>query len=267
MPPTIHALLAARIERLRPDERAVLERAAVVGRQFSRAALEHLLPQDGRTDLDGRLESLRRSELIEPDPGWFLGEPALRFHHMLIRDAAYRRVLKETRADLHGRLADWIEAKVGGAVEHDEMIGWHLEQAHEHLRELGPLDARGRAMGERASRYLAAAGRRALGRDDVPVAASLLGRAIDRLDVADAQRADLALDWCESLLAAGNVARAAGAIEELGRLTGDSSATASVAYLLCRTARGADGSAGATRYDRRGRGRGGDTGLVGRCCG
>src|SRR5436309_8860080 len=137
MPPTIHALLAGRIERLRPEERTLLERAAVVGRQFSRAAVTHLLPAE-LTDIDARLEALKRSELIEADTGWFLGEPALRFHHVLIRDAAYRRLLKHTRAELHGRFADWVESRVGEAVEHDETIGWHLEQAHQHLRELGP---------------------------------------------------------------------------------------------------------------------------------
>jgi predicted ATPase len=143
MPPTIHALLAARIERLRPEDRAVLERAAVVGRQFSRSAVAHLLPHE-ITDLDTRLEALRRSELIEPDTTWFLGEPALRFHHGLTCDAAYRRVLKGTRAELHARCAEWIGTKVGDAIEHDETLGWHLEQAHQHLRELGPIDAHGR---------------------------------------------------------------------------------------------------------------------------
>src|SRR5262249_12882977 len=160
-----------------PEERTVLERAAVVGRQFSRAAVGHLLPRELHAELDARLESLRRTELVEPDAGWFLGEPALRFHHVLIRDAAYRRVLKGARAELHGRLADWVGGKGGEAVEPDETIGWHLEQAHQPLRELGPLDAQGRAFGDRASRYLAAAGRRALQRDDLPLAGSLLGRA------------------------------------------------------------------------------------------
>src|SRR5947208_7160947 len=221
MPPTIQALLAARIERLRPEERTVLERAAVVGRQFSRAAVAHLLPGEVG-NLDARLESLRRSELVEPDAGWFLGEPALRFHHVLIRDAAYRRLLKNTRAELHGRFAEGVEGPGGGAGAHDETIGWHLEQAHRHLRELGPIDARGRALGERAARYLAAAGRRALARDDLPLAASLLGRALERLDAADPARADLALDWCEALLAAGDVGPGQGAIEELGRFTGGS---------------------------------------------
>src|SRR5438552_114361 len=222
MPPTIQALLAARIERLRPEERTVLERAAVVGRQFSRAAVAHLLPREAQADLDARLESLRRAEIIEPDAAWFLGEPALRFHHGLVRDAAYRRVLKGTRAELHERVADWLESRVEGAVEHDETIGWHLEQAHRHLGELGPLDARGRALGDRAARYLAAAGRRALGRDDLSPAASLLGRALDRLDKTDPARADLALDWCEALLESGDVGTGARAIAELARFTPDS---------------------------------------------
>ena len=215
MPPTIHALLAARIERVRAEDRTVLERAAVIGRQFSRAAVAHLLPRDVR-DLDARLEALRRSELIEPDTAWFLGEPALRFHHGLTRDAAYRRLLKEIRADLHGRLAEWIEHRVGESIEHDEMIGWHLEQAHQHLRELGPLDATGTALGERAARYLGTAGRRALARDDVSVASDLLGRAVRVLDEANPARADLTLDWCEALLAAGDVAHAKAAIDALG---------------------------------------------------
>src|SRR5207244_13635134 len=73
--------------------------------------------------------------------------------------------------------------------------------------------------GQRAARYLAAAGRRALARDDLPLAAGLLGRALARLDDADPARADLALDWCEALLASGDVGPAKGAIDELGRFT------------------------------------------------
>jgi class 3 adenylate cyclase/ketosteroid isomerase-like protein len=218
MPPTIQALLAARIERLRAEDRLVLERAAVIGRQFSRAAVAHLLPRDAQGDLDARFESLRRSELIERDTGWLLGEPALRFHHVLIRDAAYRRLLRNTRAELHARFAEWLEGRVGESIEHGETIGWHLEQAYRQLLELGPLDAAGRALGERAAKSLAAAGRRALARDDLPPAGSLLGRALDLLDAADPARAELALDWCEALLSVGDVARAEHATRELARV-------------------------------------------------
>ncbi len=214
MPPTIHALLAARLERLHPEERTLLECASVVGRQFSRHAVAALLGQQSST-LDARLESLKRSELIESDTGWLLGEPLLRFHHVLIRDAAYRRLLKGKRAELHERLAGWIEAQVGSASEHDESIGRHLEQANLLLGELGPLDEKGSALGKRASQRLAAAGRRALARDDVSVASDLLGRAVSRLDPVDPGRAELTLDWCEALLSAGDVGPAAMAIDSL----------------------------------------------------
>jgi hypothetical protein len=154
--------------------------------------------------------------------GYFLGEPALRFHHALIRDAAYRRLLRRTRAELHERLADWIAARAGGAPEHDELLGRHLEQAHAHLKGLGPLDAHGDSLGVRAARHLGNAGRLALARDDLRPASDLLGRALACLESEDPARADLALDWCEALLSAGEVDPAARALAELGRFTAGS---------------------------------------------
>src|SRR5262249_4573395 len=145
--------------------------------------------------------------------------PALRFHHALTRDAAYRRILKGTRADLHRRLADWLEER---DADGDETIGWHLEQAHQHLRELRPLDAAGHAPAERAARSLAVAGRRAFDRDELRRAATLLGRAIDLLPADDSARAGLVLDRCEALLAVGDVGPSAAAVVELGRLAGAS---------------------------------------------
>ena len=215
VPHTIHALLAARIDRLAAGERAVLEAASVVGKTFYRGALAALLPADLVGQLDEHLEGLRRKELVEPAGTYWLDEPVLRFHHVLIRDAAYRRLLKETRAGLHERAAAWLEVKVGDLPEHDDAIGYQLEQAH-HLRvETG--DARP-ALGRTASVRLAAAGRRALEADDRPVAASLLGRALGCLPDDDAERSALLLERCEALLAMGDATEAAGPIDELGRL-------------------------------------------------
>jgi class 3 adenylate cyclase/tetratricopeptide (TPR) repeat protein len=217
LPPTIHALLASRIERLESDERTVLERAAVVGQQFSRTALAELLPAEVRAGLDTRLEALRRAELIDPDAGWFLGEPMLRFHHVLIREAAYQRVLKETRAELHVRFADWVAGQVADVAEYDELLGLHLEAARDCRSDLGASDADIRVLGDRAAAHLAAAGRRALARDDVAVAVSMLGRAVRCHGVDDEARADLALDWCEALLSSGAVDEGPAAIAELAR--------------------------------------------------
>ncbi|HEY2542506.1 MAG TPA: BTAD domain-containing putative transcriptional regulator [Gaiellaceae bacterium] len=172
MPPTIHALLTARLDRLEPFERSVLQRAAVVGRDFSRAAVAELSPQEERPDVSAALLSLARKELVRPEHGLFPDEDGVRFRHALIRDAAYAEVPKRTRVELHTRFAAWLEAR--GAAP--ELVGYHLEQAHRCGVELGAPD---RALGERAGRLLAIAGRQAYGRDDVRAAINLLQRAAD----------------------------------------------------------------------------------------
>ena len=180
VPATIHALLASRIERLDGEERSVVERAAVIGKQFYRGAVAELVAPPVKPRIDGHLEALRRKDMVEPEGMYWIDEPVYRFHHVLIRDAAYRSLLKEARAELHERFADWLQEKAGELVgEHEEVIAFHLEQAHAYRRELGPLDQRGRALAARAAQRLHSAGRRALVREDLAAAANLLARALD----------------------------------------------------------------------------------------
>jgi predicted ATPase len=146
VPPTISALLAERIERLDADERSVVERASVIGKQFYRGAVAQLAPAPVAAGIDAHLAALGRKEVVEPEDTVWLDEPVFRFHHVLIRDAAYRSLLKEARAELHERFADWLAAKVGELVgEHEEIIAFHLEQAHDYRHQLGPLDRAPRA--------------------------------------------------------------------------------------------------------------------------
>ncbi len=218
VPPTIQALLSARIDRLPADERVVVERASVIGKHFYRGAVAALSPAPVAHALDGHLETLRRKELVEPEGTYWIDEPVFRFHHVLIRDAAYRRLLKETRAELHERFAEWLERKAGDLVgEHEEIIGYHLEQAHEYRRQLGPLDEQDRELGRRAAEHLAAAGRRAIERDDLAAAAPLLGRALGRLEAPDPE---ILIDRCEALLDLGDVAAGGPCVEELTRAAG-----------------------------------------------
>ncbi|MFZ0042545.1 MAG: AAA family ATPase, partial [Solirubrobacteraceae bacterium] len=206
VPPTIQALLAARIERLRSEERTVVERAAVIGKLFYRGAVAELVAPPVRIGIDGHLESLRRKDMVEPDGTYWIDEPVFRFHHVLIRDAAYRSLLKEARADLHERFADWMELKAGELVgEHEEVIAFHLEQAHAYRRELGPLNEHGRRLGTRAASRLHSAGRRALAREDLAAAANLLGRAL-ACGTGDEQ--EILWDLCEAVLAAGDTSAA-----------------------------------------------------------
>ena len=206
IPPTIHALLAARLDRLPPEERAVLESAAVAGRHFVRSALRKLLGDTEESVVDTSLLSLARKDLLTARPG---REDAYRFRHALIRDAAYAGIAKEVRAQLHERYADWAaNTRAGKAGDVDEIVGYHLEQAVRYRQQLGPLDADDVALAQRAAEILGAAGRRAFARDDAPAAVNLLDRAVALATDEEPARLDLSRELGLALWSLGEVARA-----------------------------------------------------------
>ena len=125
---------------------------------------------------------LVRRDLIRPDRSMLAGEDAFRFRHQLIRDAAYEAAPKALRAELHERFADWLEAVGEARVEEfEEILAYHLEQAHRLLSALGPLDEAGRELGLRAATRYSASARRALDRSDDRAAAALYRHAADLL--------------------------------------------------------------------------------------
>ena len=173
VPPTIQALLAARLDQLDPAERSVLEHGSVEGRIFHRGAVAAL--GDGDGELDRRLVALVRKELVRPDRAQLAGDDAYRFRHLLIRDAAYVALPKAARADLHRRFADWLQEHGQSLVELDEILGYHLEQAARYHEELGRSDVE---LADQAASRLASAGRTALWRGDERAARSLFERAL-----------------------------------------------------------------------------------------
>jgi class 3 adenylate cyclase/tetratricopeptide (TPR) repeat protein len=182
VPPTIHALLAARLDYLEADERIVIEPAAVIGQLFAKDAVVHLVPERVRDDVGHRLGSLTDKQLVHPDLSRSLEEEAFRFHHVLIRDTAYEGILKRARATYHEHFVQWADSvNREGATEYEEINGYHLEQAYCYLSELGPLDDHGRAIGADAARRLASAAQRARSRGDIAAAANLLERATNLL--------------------------------------------------------------------------------------
>ena len=215
VPPSVAALLAARLERLSEEERRAIECAAVIGREFYRGAVDDLMPEHLRPRADDLIRSLVRKGFARPDRSSMAGEEAFRFRHILIRDAAYNAIPKERRADLHDAFAAWIDRSGGErAEEADEIVGYHLEQAF-HLREaLGPLDERTRSLRTRAAGRLAAAGRRALARHDVRAVSNLLGRAQSLLDPSDPARVAILPDLGIALREAGRVDEAYAIVEE-----------------------------------------------------
>jgi class 3 adenylate cyclase/tetratricopeptide (TPR) repeat protein len=214
IPPTIHALLAARLDQLPDDERAVVDPASVIGLVFVQASLQAIVDDDVRNQVPAHLTTLEQRQLVRRQTD----EEALeyRFAHLMIRDATYAGLLKRTRAHLHERFVAWADEAnraVDRATEFEEILGYHLEQAHRYLSELGPLDEHGVALGIDASGRLASAGRRAFVRGDMPATANLLRRAAAVLPGGHAARPRLQFEVGLALWETGDYGAAAATLE------------------------------------------------------
>ncbi len=240
VPPSIHALLTARLDMLHPQERAVVQPAAVIGLEFGSPAVRDLVPEPVRDAVGIHLATMERKQLVRPT---IAGEGELedyRFHHILIRDAAYQRALKRTRAELHERFADWLlawDGQRGRAGEHDELVGYHLEQAFIYGGQLGPIDEQVATLGARAADKLAAAGLRAFTRGDLPAAINLLGRAVATLPEGHPRRLALLPDLGEATMETGEFERALTILAEAEQLAameanGPAAARARLIHLL-----------------------------------
>ncbi len=222
VPPTIQALLAARLDQLAAGERGILECGAVEGEVFHRGAVKALAPAEA--ELDSRLTTLVRKELVRPDRATMPGEEAYRFRHLLIRDAAYDALPKATRAALHESFARWLDSHADSLIELDEIVGYHFEQAYRYRTELGPTDDAARSLAEQAADRLASGGRTALERSDVRAAETLLRRAVELLPEEDPRRPALLLDIADALYDGGRIAECRDLLENLvvlARRSGD----------------------------------------------
>jgi class 3 adenylate cyclase/tetratricopeptide (TPR) repeat protein len=223
VPPTIQALLAARLDRLVAEERAVLEPASVIGHVFAQDAVAHLAPDEVRPRIAVTLAGLTGKQFVRPDLS-AVDEVRFRFNHALIREATYGGLLKRARAVLHERFVAWadrVNRERGREIEYEEILGYHLEQAHRYLSELGPLDDHGREVGLSAATRLASAGRRAFARGDMPAAASLLQRAAALFPEDDRRRLELLPGLAEALMEIGEFARAESFVEQAVEQAGE----------------------------------------------
>ena len=205
IPPSIHALLAARLDRLSEQERAILDGAAVIGREFTAGAVDSL---SDRESVGATLLSLVRRDLIEPDRSLIPGDDGFRFRHVLIRDAAYGGLAKASRAEIHERYADWLDQ---AAPDLDEIVGYHLEQAFRLRQDLGSVDT---AIATRAGERLARAGRRAAKRNDLPAAVTLLTRAAALLPDSHPDRREILPRLGTALMRTGDFGRAERILDE-----------------------------------------------------
>jgi class 3 adenylate cyclase/tetratricopeptide (TPR) repeat protein len=216
MPATIGALLRARLDQLEDAERDAAQRASVIGQQFSSSALRALADPASRARLGALLGGLSRKGLIRPaaaSSGAGVADDVFQFTHVLIRDAAYDRLAKSSRASLHEAAAAFVAE--AGNRDVDEIAGHHLEQAARARGEIGDTEAAIRNARNAAER-LARAGRRALSSGDMPAAAGLLQRAADLAD--PTRRPAIVVDLIPALVETGRADRAREAIAGIGGL-------------------------------------------------
>ena len=215
VPPSINALLAARLDHLAREERAVIEPASVIGLVFATPAVTELVPDVLRGAVGGHLMTLARKRFVRPDATD--DEGAYRFSNLLIRDTAYGSLLKRARATLHERFVEWAERvnrERGREQEFEEILGYHLEQAYRYRTDLGRVDEEGREIGRRGAAKLSGAGRRAFARGDTPAACTLLRRAVALLDETDPLRLDLLPELAEALAENGAFEEAKSVVEQ-----------------------------------------------------
>jgi Predicted ATPase len=214
IPPTVQALVAARLDALKSEERAVVDPASVIGLSFPLDAVSELVDEPVRARLGADLEALTGKQLVRRLPE---GDVIYRFGHQIIRDTAYGSLLKRNRAALHERFVNWAErvnADRGRELEFEEILGYHLEQAYQFRTSLGVMDAHAQEVGERAAVKLSSAGRRALARGDLPAAVGLLRRSVALLPRESATRIEVIVDLADGLGQQGLFDEAAAVLRE-----------------------------------------------------
>ena len=218
LPPTIEALLAARLQRLGPGASSVLACAAVIGKAFSVAAVQELLPPEARDPLMRNLQTLVARGLVERLQPVKSHVEDHAFRHILIQEAAYRAIPKALRAELHHRFADWLEYVLTSATPRPEILGYHLEQSVRYLSELRPGEAQSSPLSRRAAMHLENAGRAAHDRGDDLAALNLLDRAAALLPADDPALGRLYISLGVALTEAGQLERAKSILNDAQRI-------------------------------------------------
>jgi tetratricopeptide (TPR) repeat protein len=122
LPASVQSLLTARVDRLAPEDRTLLQAASVIGRQFETQLLASII---GETDIDARLAPMKRLDLVHQE-----GESDhCAFKHALVCDALYQSLLSEARTTLHLRIAEEIERRSSNRLaEVAEVLAHHYSK-------------------------------------------------------------------------------------------------------------------------------------------
>ena len=220
LPPTIQALLSARLQRLGPGASSVLVRAAIVGKDFGEREIRGLLPVEARAPLSRNLQTLVAKGLVQRGPPGRSPYEEYSFRHILIQEVAYHSIPKSLRAELHHRYADWLEVIVSDSFPaRSEILGYHLEQSVRYHTELWPADPESAALSLRAAAHLETAGFAAHDRGDDVAAVNLLDRAAALLPGDDPALGRLYTSLGTVLIEAGQFEKAEATLDHAQRIT------------------------------------------------
>jgi len=161
VPATVQQVLAARIDRLSADQKAAIQLAAVLGREFPLDLAEEVW--DGDVSLAERFQELKALEFVRERYG--LPDRVFVFKHALTREVAYDSLLHARRRELHGRVGAALEdSEASQGFERSELLGYHYSRSAEPARAIPHLAAAGdRARDRYANEEAAALYRRAIG--------------------------------------------------------------------------------------------------------
>ena len=236
LPGSIHSLLAARLDTLSPEQKAMLSDAAVVGKVFWAGAVAEMGDHE-LEDVTSAMRELSRKELVRiVRRSSMQGESEYVFWHVLTRDVAYGQLPRASRASRHIAAARWIESKAPERVEDlADVLAYHYAAALELARAAGQPEQAD--LVAPALRFLTLAGERAIGLDTT-AALSNFERALALTPPGHHERPEALVRFGEAAFQAGRSAEAAEALEEATdsfRARGDPAATARAMLCVLRT--------------------------------
>jgi class 3 adenylate cyclase/tetratricopeptide (TPR) repeat protein len=227
LPGSIHSLLAARLDTLSPERKAMLSDAAVVGKVFWAGAVAAMGDRE-LEDVTSAMRELSHKELVRiTRRSSMQGESEYAFWHVLTRDVAYGQLPRASRASRHVAAAHWIESKARERVEDlADVLAYHYAAALELARAAGQPEQADLVVA--ALRFLTLAGERALGLDTI-AALSNFERALTLMPPLHPDRPEALVRFGEAAFQAGRLAESEEALEEATasfRARGDPAATA-----------------------------------------
>jgi class 3 adenylate cyclase/tetratricopeptide (TPR) repeat protein len=200
LPETVQGIIAARLDTLAGEEKALVQDAAVVGKVFWVGALAAVADRPAPEVEDGLLRLERKEFVRRERRSSVAGETAFVFRHVLVRDVAYGQIPRTRRAERHRRAAEWLESLAGDRAEDIADL-----VAHHYLSALQFARAAGRGLGdlpERAREALAEAGDRALALSAYAPAVRFYREALASWPEDDAERPPLLLRYGQALFRA-----------------------------------------------------------------